>query len=69
LNGKNPEPSAEEGCWDVGVVTALYQSAERNAPVELQNFGPEAPPMRTQGQSLPPVAREPELVAVEKPHD
>jgi len=69
LNGKDPEPSAEEGCWDVRVVNALYQSAETGRPVKLQNFGPEAPPMRTQQRDLPPVVREPELVAVEKPHD
>ena len=68
MNGKDPEPSAEEGCWDVRVVNALYQSAETNKPVQLHNFGPEAPPMRTQGVNLPPV-RLPELVAVEKPHD
>jgi glucose-fructose oxidoreductase len=68
MQGKSPEPSAEEGCWDVGVVRALYRSAEIGQPVELQNFGPEAPPMRVQGQDHPPV-REPELVAVEKPHD
>ncbi|MEP6783053.1 MAG: Gfo/Idh/MocA family oxidoreductase [Acidobacteriota bacterium] len=69
LNGTNPEPSAEEGCWDVRVVNALYQSAETGERVKLQNFGPEAPPLRTQARDLPPVAREPELVAVEKPHD
>lgn len=69
LNGTDPEPSAEEGCWDVRVVNALYQSAERGQPVTLQHPGPEAMPIRTQGQSLPPVGREPELVAVEKPHD
>ncbi len=68
MNGKDPEPSAEEGCWDVRVVNALYQSAETGQPVKLQNFGPEDPPMKTQGQDHPPV-REPELVAVEKPHD
>jgi predicted dehydrogenase len=68
MNGTDPEPSAEEGCWDVRVVSALYQSAETGQPVKLQNFGPEDPPMRTQGQDHPPV-REPELVAVEKPHD
>jgi predicted dehydrogenase len=69
MNGKDPEPSAEEGCWDVGVVSALYESARRSTPVKLQNFGPETPPVRRQGQDLPPVVREPELVAVEKPHD
>ena len=68
MQGKDPEPSAEEGCWDVRVVSALYQSAETGQPVKLQNFGPEAPPMRGQAQDHPPV-REPELVAVEKPHD
>jgi glucose-fructose oxidoreductase len=68
LNGKDPEPSAEEGCWDVRVVNALYQSAETSRPVKLQNFGPEPPPLRGQGQSHPPV-HEPQLVAVEKPHD
>ena len=69
LNGKDPEPSAEEGCWYVRIVNALYQSAETAAPVKLHHFGPEDPPMRSQGENLPPVAREPELVAVEKPHD
>ncbi|HWI20034.1 MAG TPA: Gfo/Idh/MocA family oxidoreductase [Vicinamibacterales bacterium] len=68
MNGKDPEPSAEEGCWDVRVVSALYQSAETGQPVKLQHFGPEDPPMKSQGQDHPPV-REPELVAVEKPHD
>jgi hypothetical protein len=53
----------------VRVVSALYQSAESNAPVKLQNFGPEAPPARSQARDLPPVSQEPELVAVEKPHD
>ena len=69
MNGKDPEPSAEEGCWDVRVVNALYQSAQLARPVELDHFGPEDPPMRRQAQDLPPVMREPELVAVEKPHD
>jgi predicted dehydrogenase len=67
LQGKSPEPSAEEGCWDVRVVDALYQSAKRGAPVSLSHFGPERPPVPSQGQDHPPV-REPELVAVEKPH-
>jgi len=67
-NDTNPEPSAEEGCWDVRIVNALYQSAETGKPVTLQNFGPEDAPMKAQAQDHPPV-REPELVAVEKPHD
>ncbi|HYB97391.1 MAG TPA: Gfo/Idh/MocA family oxidoreductase [Vicinamibacterales bacterium] len=68
MNGKDPEPSAEEGCWDVRVVNALYESASRGVPVKLQNFGPETPPSRRQAQDHPPV-QEPQLVAVEKPHD
>jgi len=68
LNDKNPEPSADEGCWDVGVVSALYQSAETGKPVKMPRFEREEEPVRTQGQNHPPV-REPELVAVEKPHD
>jgi len=59
---------AEEGCWDVRVVSALYQSASTDKVVELNHFGPEDPPMKRQAMDLPPV-REPELVAVEKPHD
>jgi len=69
LNGKDPEPSAEEGCWDVRVVNALYESARIGAPVSLPPFGPERLPVRGQAEDLPPVAREPQLVAVEKPHD
>ena len=69
MNGKDPEPSAEEGCWDVRIVNALYQSAQHDKVVELSHFGPEDPPTRRQGVDLPPILREPELIAVEKPHD
>jgi glucose-fructose oxidoreductase len=68
VQNREPEPSAAEGCWDVRVVNALYESAASNEPVKLDNFGPERRPNRQQGQDFPPV-REPELVAVEKPHD
>src|SRR6187401_1206430 len=68
LNGTDPEPSAEEGCWDVRVVRALYESAHSGHPVTLQHFDGEDAPMKRQGADYPPV-REPELVAVEKPHD
>lgn len=69
LNGKNPEPSAEEGCWDVRVVDALYESARIGKPVSLPPFGPERLPTLKQAEDLPPVVNEPVLVAVEKPHD
>jgi glucose-fructose oxidoreductase len=68
LQNREPEPSAEEGCWDVRVVNALYESAASNEPVKLDQFGRDRRPTRKQGQDFPPV-REPELVAVEKPHD
>jgi predicted dehydrogenase len=68
LNGKDPEPSAEEGCWDVRVVNALYESARRGTPVSLPNFGPEGLPSREQAHDLPPVLHEPDLVGAEKPH-
>jgi glucose-fructose oxidoreductase len=68
MNGTDPEPSAEEGCWDVRVVSALYESAQRGRPIELQHFDGDDEPTKRQAGDYPPV-REPELVAVEKPHD
>jgi predicted dehydrogenase len=68
LQNRDPEPSAGEGCWDVRVVNALYESANSNEPCKLDQFGPERRPTTQQAQDFPPV-REPELVAVEKPHD
>jgi glucose-fructose oxidoreductase len=69
MNGRDPEPSAEEGCWDVRVIRALYESAAKNAPVKLDHFGPERAPVKSQAGDYPPVREEPELVAVKKPHD
>ena len=66
--GKDPEPSAEEGCWDVRVVNAIYESAATKTPVKLNQFGPERGPRTSQAEDFPPV-QEPELVAVQKPHD
>jgi glucose-fructose oxidoreductase len=69
MQNKDPEPSAGEGCWDVRVVNALYESAGSGEPVKLDQFGPERRPVRQQGGDFPPVREEPDLVAVEKPHD
>ena len=68
MNGKDPEPSAEEGCWDVRVVNAIYQSAQTGKPVKLNHFTDEKRPTRQQGEDFPPVQLL-DLVAVEKPHD
>jgi predicted dehydrogenase len=69
LQGKEPEPSAEEGCWDVRIVNALYESAETGRPVALGEFEGDKAPDRKQAGDFPPLRREPELVAIEKPHD
>ncbi len=68
MEGKDPEPSAEESCWDVRVVNAIYESAANNTPVKLDHFGPEKAPATEPARDFPPV-QEPELVAVQKPHD
>lgn len=67
LNGKEPEPSVEEGCGDVRVVAALYESARIGRPVALPHIGPDRWRVRGQPKDLP--GRERELVAVEKPRD
>ena len=69
MQGRDPEPSAEEGCWDVRVVNAIYQSAQIGEPVKLNHFTDEKRPTKRQAGDYPPVLQEPELVAVEKPHD
>ena len=40
LQGRDPEPSAEEGCSDVRVVNALYESARVGKPIGLRHVGP-----------------------------
>ena len=69
LQGKEPEPSVEEGCWDVRVVDCLYQSARRGAPVPVGHFGPEKLPEKIQAEDFRPLRHEPDLVGVRKPHD
>ena len=69
MQGRDPEPSAEEGCWDVRVVNAIYQSAQIGKPVKLNHFTDEKRPTKRQAGDFPPVVEVPELVAVEKPHD
>ena len=58
MKGKDPEPSAEEGCWDVRVVNALYQSAQTGKPVKLQSLRTAKSARRKQqGEDFPPVRR------------
>jgi glucose-fructose oxidoreductase len=63
-----PEPSGEEGAWDVRIIDALYESARRAEPISLRPFEGEPAPERSQAISQAPV-REPDLVHAEKPHE
>jgi predicted dehydrogenase len=67
-NDTDPEPSGEEGAWEVRIVDALYESARRGEAIALRPFEGEPAPRRSQAISRPPV-REPELVNVEKSHE
>lgn len=68
LRDREPEPSGEEGTRDVRIVEALYESARRAAPVDLEPFEPDLVPGTDQAISRPS-ARTPALVHVQKPHD
>ena len=65
---REPEPSGEEGAWDVRIIDALYESARRAEPISLRPFEGEPAPRRSQAISQPPV-REPDLVHADKPHE
>ena len=63
LHDESPEPSAEEGAWDVRIIDALLESARRGEQIVLPPFA-ERGPAASQSTALPPVAR-PALVNVE----
>ncbi|MBE7182880.1 MAG: Gfo/Idh/MocA family oxidoreductase [Methylobacterium mesophilicum] len=56
LNGKEPEPSAEEGLADLRVIEAIVRAAETKAPVKLEPF--------TRAQRIDPDAQEQTLSPV-----
>jgi glucose-fructose oxidoreductase len=68
LEDREPEPSAEEGAWDLRIIDALYESARTGEPISLRPFDGDPGPSRDQVKHRPPV-REPETVNVETPHD
>lgn len=68
LEEREPEPSAEEGAWDLRIIDALYESARRQEPIALRPEPPHPHPDLSQKMSLPPV-EEPEVVNAEPPHD
>jgi glucose-fructose oxidoreductase len=67
-HNRTPEPSGEEGAWEVRIVDALYESARRGEPISLRPFEGEPGLRKSQAISRPPV-REPELVHADKPHE
>ena len=67
FDGREPEPSGEEGLADVRIVRALYQSALTRQPVALSGFEKRRRPSLKQEMERPAVS-EPELVNAESPH-
>lgn len=61
-----PEPSAEEGAWDVRIINAIYESARRGEQVALRPFA-EPGPDASQATALPP-SQPPAPVNVTPPH-
>jgi glucose-fructose oxidoreductase len=66
LNGHAPEPSGEEGAWDVRIINAILDSTRQATQVALPPFS-DAGPAAGQATSLPPT-RKPQTVHVEEPH-
>ena len=67
LQGREPEPSGEEGLADVRVVRALYRSAETGRAVRLPGRKPRRQPTKRQQITRPPLARMPRLVHAAPP--
>ena len=65
--GREPEPNGHEGLLDVQIIEALYQSAERGAPMRLNLAGKRARPSPQQELQAPPLHREPDLVNASSP--
>ena len=68
LQEREPEPSAEEGAWDLRIIDALYESARTGEPIALRPFGREPGPDPSQATARPPVHR-PKRIKVESPHE
>jgi glucose-fructose oxidoreductase len=65
---RQPEPSGEEGAWEVRIVDALYESARRRETIALRRFEGEPTPSTDQAIAQPPI-QPPDLVHAEEPHD
>ena len=66
LQGRDPEPSAEEGLADVRVIQALYRAAQTGKAVELAPFSRRERPSLEQEIRRPPIDK-PATVHVQSP--
>lgn len=66
LEGKEPEPSGEEGMADIRVINGLYRSAENQSPVALSEFEEVSRPKPNQGITRPAI-KKPSLYHAEAP--
>src|SRR5690349_14336901 len=66
LQGRDPEPSAEEGLADVRVIRALYQSIEAGSPVELGPYERRERPSLEQEIRRPPIEK-PSVIHAQAP--
>jgi len=66
LLNREPEPGAEEGLADVRIIRALYHSAEKGHPVELEPFKRSERPTLEQEIRRPPIDK-PEVIHARAP--
>src|ERR1041384_5634544 len=66
LQGRDPEPSAEEGLADVRVIRALYQSMKSGHPVELPPYERRERPSLEQEIRRPPIDK-PDVIRSQAP--
>jgi glucose-fructose oxidoreductase len=67
LEGRDPEPSGEEGLADVRVIRALYRSVDKGRRLELAPRRARRQPTMRQENTRPPVMRMPRLVNATPP--
>jgi predicted dehydrogenase len=67
LNGKNPEPSGDEGLADVRIIRAIIASAQTGKTVELREFTEQIRPTIEQVIQIPASEEQPDLVHAADP--
>lgn len=66
LDGRDPQPSGEEGLADLHILAALHDSARFGQAVKVTPVAPPARPDPARAVTLPPTA-EPDLIKVKSP--